>query len=192
MLIKSSTYINPDLFDTLINELRSVINRVGITDLMPYRIETDGEPWSGSSDSSVHGMLYQDLHYIPIKEPEDTLDPFIDKEFKLASDIMDSMPGLSRSMIILIGPNSIVATHVDTYDLPAYHNSIDYNVLMGISVPSTNVADIGMKIGNININHSNNGTIIWDSQIPHSAWNHTDEWWVTAVAYINKETFKDA
>ena len=58
------------------------------------------------------------------------------------------------------------------------------SVYMGMFVPSFDPTKVGVKVGDTVYDHKE--TIIFDTQIPHSAWNWTDDWWVSLRLNVKK------
>jgi hypothetical protein len=54
-------------------------------------------------------------------------------------------------------------------------------------VPSYHSDDVAVKIENDIFDH--NEIIVFDTQIPHSAWNRTDQWWISIRLCVLKSAF---
>ena len=107
---------------------------------------------------------------------------------KTLSEVLETVPGFIDANIIGIGPQSQLYTHVDTVELKPY-TEIDWtSVYIGMFVPSFNSKEVAVKVGNVINNHSD--IILFDTQIPHSAWNWTDEWWVSIRVAVKSKTMQ--
>ena len=130
---------------------------------------------------SVNAILLVDNESDVSKEIKD--------RFPKTIDFLKKMPGVKIASCVAIAPNSIVPLHLDDMDSPAYQLNDWYAVLIGVVVPDPNL--VGMKIGDNIYTHTQGTSIIFDTQIPHSAWNKTDDWWVTLRLSTKKEFFKN-
>jgi hypothetical protein len=108
---------------------------------------------------------------------DDTLFP---KTYKL----LKTIPEFIDANIIGFGPQSQLYPHVDTVELEPYAEIDWLSVYIGLFVPSYDADKVGVKVGKTVYNHKN--TIIFDTQIPHSAWNWTDDWWVSIRIAVRK------
>jgi len=118
-----------------------------------------------------------DLRFIPID----------DKLFPHTQELIKDVPGIKDAVIIGIGPQSQLYTHVDTVELEPYAEIDWLSVYMGMFIPSFDEAKVGVKVGEKIYNHKE--TIIFDTQIPHSAWNWTQDWWVSIRLAVSKTAF---
>ena len=107
-----------------------------------------------------------------------------DSLFPNTLKLIEQVPGINNALIIGIAPQSQLYTHVDTIDLEPYEEIDWLSVYMGMFVPSLDQSKLGVKVGDKIFNHKN--TIIFDTQIPHSAWNWTDNWWVSVRLSVDK------
>jgi aspartyl/asparaginyl beta-hydroxylase (cupin superfamily) len=119
-----------------------------------------------------------DLNFVPI---DDTL-------FPQTASLIKTFPKIRNAYIIALGPQSQLYPHVDTIKLEPYAEIDWLSVYMGIFVPSQDSSKVAVKVGNTVYNHKD--TIIFDTQIPHSAWNWTDEWWVSIRLAVCKSAFQ--
>jgi len=103
-------------------------------------------------------------------------------------EYIQKLLGVKDSTLIGFGPQSQLYTHVDTVDLPPY-SEIDWvSVYIGIMVPSYNIDKVAVKVGEQIFDHRD--IIIFDTQVPHSAWNWTDDWWISIRLSIDKTIFQ--
>jgi hypothetical protein len=108
--------------------------------------------------------------------------------FPKTFELLKTIPGFINANIIGIGPQSQLYTHVDTVELKPY-TEIDWtSVYIGMFVPSFDSKEVAVKVGNVINNHSD--IILFDTQIPHSAWNWTDEWWVSIRVAVKSKTMQ--
>jgi len=132
----------------------------------------------------VRGRKDVKLYYLPIYDPTAGL---FEEKFKTVTDVLVNMTGVSKAHIVFIGPNSIVPKHIDNDTVPAYNNSVSFNVYVGVNVPS----NARITIDGEEVIHTKHKAIIFDAQQPHSAINNTNEWWVSLLIYIDKDKFKN-
>jgi hypothetical protein len=103
-------------------------------------------------------------------------------------EYIQKLSGVKDSVLIGFGPQSQLYPHVDTVDLPPY-SGIDWvSVYIGIMVPSYDIDKVAVKVGEQIFDHRD--IIIFDTQIPHSAWNWTDSWWISLRLSIDKRIFQ--
>lgn len=107
-----------------------------------------------------------------------------DKLFPRTSELIKSTSGIRDAFIIALAPQTQLYPHVDTIELEPYTDIDWMSVYMGIFVPTTDASKVAVKVGDIV--HSHKEIIIFDTQIPHSAWNWTDEWWVSIRLAVYK------
>lgn len=137
-----------------------------------------GNPVKGRADVNFYSTSFYDI--------SEAIPESISKPFSQVCRILETMPGLTRASIVAIGPNSIVPVHVDDENRPAFDNSYHNNVFTGVIVPEGCEVIINNKL------HipQEQVPIAFDAQIPHSAANNSDEWWVSLLLYIHKTEFK--
>lgn len=137
-----------------------------------------GNPVKGRADVNFYSTCFYDL--------ADTIPVSISEPFEPIRRILETMPGVNRASVVAIGPNSIVPVHVDDENRPAHDVSFHYNVFTGVIVPQGCEVIIDDKL------HvpQEQDPIAFDAQIPHSASNPTDDWWVSLLLYIPKTEFK--
>lgn len=107
--------------------------------------------------------------------------------FPQTAALIKAMPKIRNANIIALEPQSQLYPHVDTIELAPYAEIDWLSVYMGLFVPSLDPSKVAVKIGNTVYNHKE--TIIFDTQIPHSAWNWTNEWWVSIRLAVCKSAF---
>jgi hypothetical protein len=118
-----------------------------------------------------------DLHFIKIQE----------NLFPNTANYIKTLSGIKDAVIIGFGPNSQLYPHVDTVDLPPYAEIDWLSVYIGIFVPSYDPDKVAVKIDDKIFDHTD--IIIFDTQIPHSAWNWTDDWWISIRLSVDKKIF---
>ncbi|NBP59036.1 hypothetical protein EBU71_21305 [bacterium] len=133
---------------------------------------TEVNPRDRKNISLYCGLLYQKGH-------SDYNIELLAK-FKKTLNLCHQLPGIEKIEIIAVGPCSVVPLHLDDMSRPAYDTSNDwYSVLIGVCVPSNNIELLGIEIGNKKYSIEQNVPIIFDTQVPHHAWNNTKDWWVS-------------
>lgn len=115
-----------------------------------------------------------DLHFIKV---DDVL-------FPKTKQLIEGVPEIRDAMIIGFGPQSQLYPHVDTTELEPYAEIDWVSVYIGMFVPSYDANEVAVKIEDEV--HSHKEIITFDTQIPHSAWNWTDEWWVSIRLAVSK------
>jgi hypothetical protein len=115
----------------------------------------------------------------------------IQKKFSKTRNYVQTMPGVNTLKCIAIGPNSIVPLHLDDMNREPYDLNNWYSVFTGVIVPSEDANLIGIKIDNDIYSHAEEKSIIFDTQIPHCAWNNTDQWWISLRFSTSKENFQN-
>lgn len=119
--------------------------------------------------TDIHPRDRTDLNLYFIKITDD----IFPSTFKLIS----SEKCITDAVLLGFDKNSNLYPHVDTIELPPYSEINWLSIFIPLKVPSLNPDVVGIKIGNTVYNHSE--TIIFDTQIPHSAWNKTEDWWIS-------------
>ena len=110
-----------------------------------------------------------------------------DQLFPRTTEFIKTIPEITRATILGFGPHSQLYTHVDTVELMPY-DYVDWkSVFIGMFVPSYHSDDVAVKIENDIFDH--NEIIVFDTQIPHSAWNRTDQWWISIRLCVLKSAF---
>lgn len=144
--------------------------------------DTAGNPIAGRSDVNVY--------YLNTYDRSGTVHSDVAEQFSRSNRILKGLPGLERTFIAFIGPNSVIPCHVDDPERPAFNPSKRLNVLLGIQVPSNNIEQIGLRVNTESINQCNDHAVSFDANIPHDAWNNTNEWWIGIVLLTDKEHVK--
>lgn len=111
-------------------------------------------------------------------------------KFSETIQCITNMPGVLEARMIAIGPNSVLPLHLDDMNRPCYDLNDWYSVFIGVNVPSQNSDLLGVQIEEETYNHNNGQAIIFDTQIPHHAWNNTNQWWISLRISILKNQFK--
>ena len=109
----------------------------------------------------------------------------LDKEmFPETTWLIENNSSITDANIIAFAPQTRLYKHVDTIELEP-HAEIDwFSVYMGMYVPSFDPNKVGILVGDNYYDHKE--TVIFDTQIPHSAWNYTDDWWVSLRLNVKK------
>lgn len=107
--------------------------------------------------------------------------------FQNTAKLINSNPNIRDAYIIALAPQTQLYPHVDTIELPPYAEVNWLSVYMGMFVPSYDKNKVAVKVGDLVYNHKD--IIVFDTQIPHSAWNWTDEWWVSIRLAVYKKAF---
>lgn len=136
--------------------------------LLPHFVRvTDVDNSADLTDIHPRDRTDLDLFFIPV---DTTL-------FPKTTELIKNIPGITKAIILGFGPYSQLYTHVDTVELKPY-DYVDWkSVFIGMFVPSYNTTEVAVKVENDIFNHEE--IIVFDTQIPHSAWNKTDQWWVS-------------
>lgn len=185
---QQSNYVRPDLLQsakaTFLTEMLSIRDiekyLINILDFDDSPDLTEMHP-RDRNNVSVHVMFLFD-------HIEDNSTQEVKNKFKDTIKIVQHMPGVISARIIAIGPKSIVPLHLDDMQRPAYDLNNWYSVLIPINVSDASL--IGIEIENNIYTHENDQAIIFDTQVPHSGWNKTDQWWISLKLYIEKDYFK--
>jgi hypothetical protein len=147
---------------------QAIAEAQSIERLLPHFVRvTDVDNSPDLTDIHPSNREDMDLHFIPV---DDTLFPNTQK-------LVNCVPGIKDAVIIGFGPQSQLHPHVDTVELEPYAEIDWLSVYIGMFVPSYNADNVAVKIGDTV--HTHNNVIIFDTQIPHSAWNWTDSWWIS-------------
>jgi len=109
----------------------------------------------------------------------------LDKEmFPETTWLIENNSSITDANIIAFAPQTRLYKHVDTIELEPYAEIDWFNVYMGMYVPSFDPNKVGILVGDNYYDHKE--TVIFDTQIPHSAWNYTDDWWVSLRLNVKK------
>lgn len=160
------------------NDIKSML--INVLDFDDSRDLTDIHP-KDRDNVSVHVMFLWDQHF--------SADETIQERFKDTRALAENLPGVDTIKIIAVGPNSIVPLHLDDMERPAFDLNSWYSVLVGVIVPSSDQNLLALQSDDKVYNHSYKQCIIFDTQIPHQAWNHTNQWWLMLRLSIKKEFF---
>jgi len=109
----------------------------------------------------------------------------LDKEmFPETTRLIKNNSSITDANIIAFAPQTRLYKHVDTIELEPYAEIDWFSVYMGMYVPSFDPNKVGILVGDNYYDHKE--TVIFDTQIPHSAWNYTDDWWVSLRLNVKK------
>ena len=147
-----------------------------------YHADFNGNP--------IHGRTDVHAYYLNTYVKSGSLNKDVMSRFTKSSRLLRGLPGVERAFIAFIGPNSVVPTHIDDESRAAFDESKCLNVLLGISVPSDKIEDIRMRVNTDAINQRTDHAITFDANIPHDAWNNTNEWWICMVILTEREYVK--
>jgi len=152
---------------------------VSVEQLLPHFVRvTDIDNSPDLTDVHPRDRKDMNLNFVPI-------DNIL---FPRTAALIKAMPKIRNANIIALEPQSQLYPHVDTIELAPYAEIDWLSVYMGLFVPSLDPSKVAVKIGNTVYNHKE--TIIFDTQIPHSAWNWTNEWWVSIRLAVCRSAFK--
>ncbi len=157
-----------------------------------------------SAKSEIPNIDYLLPHFVRVTDVDDSPDLteihprdrtdlhlfFVSVDKKLFPDttkIIKENSNIVSAAILGFAPHSYLYPHVDTVELPPYAEVNWLSVFMGLYVPSYDKDLIGVKVGDTVYSHKD--TIVFDAQIPHLAWNKTDEWWISVRLSILKSAF---
>lgn len=151
---------------------------ISVESLLPHFVRvTDVDDSPDLTDVHPRDRKDLDLFFISV---DDTL-------FPKTTALIKNIPEITTATILGFGPHSQLYTHVDT-ELEPY-SEIDWkSVFIGMFVPSYNIEKVAVKIGDDIFSHKD--IIIFDTQIPHSAWNQTDQWWISIRLAVLNTAFK--
>jgi hypothetical protein len=163
-----------NIFNLILDSIVEEIKSVNITEYFVKVTDIDNSP---------------DLTEIHPKDRKDLLLYIMnitDEVFPKTSALVKLNPSIVNASILGFAPQSQMYTHVDTVELPPYATVNWLSMFMPIKVPSFNSSIVGVKIGD-NI-YSHKDTIVFDAQIPHSAWNFSNEWWISIRLSVLKSS----
>lgn len=147
--------------------------------LLPHFVRvTDIDDSPDLTDVHPRDRTDMNLNFAPV---DDTL-------FPKTSALIKTYPQIRDAYVIAFAPQTQLYPHVDTVELEPYAEIDWLSVYMGIFVPSTDPTKVAVKVGEEVYNHSD--IIVFDTQIPHSGWNWTDEWWVSLRLAVYKSAFE--
>jgi len=110
--------------------------------------------------------------------------------FPKTLEFSKELNGIIKIELIAIGPNSIIPLHLDDMTRPPFDpNNNFYIMFIGIHVPNDDASIVGLQIDKEIYNHTYGKAIVFDTQIPHSAWNNSDKWWLSLRLSVLKEFF---
>lgn len=122
--------------------------------------------------------------------------PFDDKPnlgnlLKEESDAITNLKGYAMACIFFISPNSILPLHIHGKYISSStgKETATYNACFGLTVPSLDSKIVGIEVNGEVYCHGPKVDVTFDPQIPHQAWNHTNEWWTMLILNIEKKFF---
>ena len=131
------------------------------------------------------------IHVMMIYNKDQEVSLEMSKQFYETINLVKNIPEILDITYITIGPTSILPLHVDTMTKPVYDLNDWFSVLLGVYVPSNDIDLLGVQIGNDIYTHSSETPIIFDTQIPHCAWNRTNDQWTCLRLRVQKTFFKE-
>lgn len=164
-----SSTIYHNIQQTAIEEAGSVDN------LLPHFVRiTDVDDSPDLTDIHPRDREDMDVRFMSIDE----------NLFPKTSKLIKNYQHIRDAYIIGFAPQTQLYPHVDTIELEPYAEIDWLSVYMGMFVPSTDPAKVAVKVGNDIYDHKD--IIIFDTQIPHSGWNWTNDWWVSIRLAVYK------
>lgn len=149
-----------------------------IDKIKPHFIKvTDVDDSPDLTDIHPRDRKDMDLRFVSITQ----------KLFPETFKILEKNKSITDANIIAFAPQTQLYEHVDTVELQPYAEINWLSVYMPMFVPSFDTNKVGVKVGDDIYNHED--TIVFDTQIPHSAWNWTDDWWVSLRLSVLKSAF---
>lgn len=123
--------------------------------------------------------------------PFDNTKPNLGKFLKEESNTLMNLQGFVAGFVFFMTPNSILPLHVHGQDIskPPDDKTEVYNACFGITVPSTDSMVVGIEVNGEVYCHGPKVDVTFDPQIPHQAWNHTNDWWTMLILNIDKKFF---
>ena len=165
----------------MFNKIQELIIKeaVSVEHLLPYFVRvTDIDDSPDLTDVHPRDREDMDLNFVSVDN----------NLFPQTASLVKSIPEIRDAYVIAFAPHTQLYTHVDTIELEPYAEIDWLSVYMGMFVPSYDANKVAVKVGDTVYNHKE--TIIFDTQIPHSAWNWTDEWWVSIRLAVSKTAFQ--
>lgn len=127
-------------------------------------------------------FLYDETNCDPIPE-------FVKEQFAPVIEILKDLKGCYRALFNFVGPNSEIPDHVDSEELEPYAQTDIYNVVLGVFAKEG--SDIGLEVEGVFLPTKVGEASIFDGQVPHRGWNHSDEWRCTLFMFVNKGAFDE-
>lgn len=167
-------------------------------------IEEYNTIWKQTHDAAKEGVDIHDRYNITDDDPEHLRNlvwfalPIITgaiedekwrKYWPKTMSVVDNIPGVLNMAINFVGPHNIIPEHKDDYfDMSAeiVGEKRGYGTMIGISMPSSDPAVVGFKVGEDILGWPTGGIVSFDGYKPHSGWNNSDEWRVTAIIDIDE------
>lgn len=176
-------------------------------DVVVYGVKVE-EPQPEENDmylTNLHGTLIKDLpgintYFVPfydtkplsVKSQLKYIKHPLTIRFANTINYLKTLSGVRFVSIFCIGPKSVLPIHIDDESRPAFSPSSDRNVVIGLEIPSEDTNYIGVDIGGSVIGQKYNHALVFDSNVPHSAWNNTGDWWATLILHVDPASCKDS
>lgn len=186
-ILSMDDYVNPQFLKDIATATQEIIKSHSSEELDSESQRIEYDKWAGEE---IHIDLPQDFKVINIfNHNGDSID-FANGMFAPIATKLLTLPGLFMCQLILIGQGSAIQQHVDEFERSTAARNFHYNVLIGLDVPSTDIAMVGVQVSDEQVSHDNLEAIIFDSQCPHLAWNYTNKMWISILFYLDKQFFK--
>lgn len=189
-VIDQETYTDADKLVQIAQALAPIVANREQLDPFLYDIAREDNAYGDLTD--VHPSKRSDVASYAALVYGGDIDPKLKEILGSAYDLIASLKGLQLATFFFIAPHTQVPTHIHDMERPEYDYTPQYNVFLGLSVPSEDFEMVGAKIDKEVYNNAPERALVFDYQIPHSAWNNTDEWWLGIIFYIDKEQFNES
>jgi len=191
-LLKFKTFTDENILN-LCDVLRTDLNNEWES-LLPLAVdvrnldkdETGDYFYKTIDGTPVHDVPTARVWYLRIYDKHDQMDGIISNRFNRSILELECVPGIRRVFIVFIAPNADLPRHIDDLERPPYDPSETYNLVLGVSVPSEDINDLGINIHTTDLNLKNNHAILFDANVPHNAWNKTNDWWISSILVVDK------
>ena len=148
---------------------------VSVENIKPYfQKVTDVDDSPDMTDVHPRDRKDMDLRFMKLNK----------EMFPETTRLIENNSSITDANIIAFAPQTRLYKHVDTIELEPYAEIDWFSVYMGMYVPSFDPNKVGILVGDNYYDHKE--TVIFDTQIPHSAWNYTDDWWVSLRLNVKK------
>lgn len=159
-------------------------------DLLPYAHFIKDPDEYGNYHTDVNGIPLNtrddvNVYYLPSDDSDVVASRFI-----RTNNILSEFTGYHRNFIAIIGPNSVIPKHIDDSTRKPFSFSKTCNFLLGIKVPSEDPNQLGFSLNNKIIGQKVGSAVAFDANIPHEAWNKTNEWWIALSMVVDKHRCK--
>lgn len=104
-------------------------------------------------------------------------------KFQQVLDYIATMKGIKEIVLEFVGPGTHISTHIDDETRAPYEGmpSVHFNSV--VTVTGTGIVTLD------GVSRNAGAVTTLDSQIPHSATNNTDDWWLFMVIHIDRECY---